>query len=162
MAAAAAMKNHTTNAEPSVIPGTMTANSLTQAMEALKRVASSLPVNIPICSNCNEPDHFGPCYCSVCSQLQKDCTCSSLYPPSQTVAQSSLKPWEVRQANMEKIQKQIKEKRLTLGMTQKELAKKSGFSQGTITRAENNGWISIGCLLAIANGLGEEIALVSK
>jgi len=62
--------------------------------------------------------------------------------------------------NIEKIQMQIKNKRIALGYSQRELASKIRMSQGTITRAERNGYISLSALLRIAGGLGEEIALI--
>ena len=61
--------------------------------------------------------------------------------------------------NMEKIKAQIKAERIALGWSQRDLADKAGMSQGTITRAEKYGWISIWALLRITNALGKEIAL---
>ena len=61
--------------------------------------------------------------------------------------------------NKEKLQTAIKSERLAQGLTQRQLAAKCGLSQGTITRAERNSWISFSCLLRIAQGLGKEISL---
>ena len=61
--------------------------------------------------------------------------------------------------NKEKLQVVIKSERIAQGLTQRQLATKCNLSQGTITRAERNGWISFSCLLRIANGLGKEIIL---
>lgn len=63
---------------------------------------------------------------------------------------------------MDEISKMIKEERMKQNMTQTDLAKKSGYSQGTITRAENNLWISIYCLVSIFEALGKKIELKNK
>lgn len=55
--------------------------------------------------------------------------------------------WEILQSELRSIRNQS-------GMTQRQLARKVGCSQGTITRAENHGWISLGTLIQIAEGLG--------
>ena len=61
---------------------------------------------------------------------------------------------------MKKIQIQIKTLRQAKGWSQRTLAYHSGMSQGTITRAERHGWISIHCLISIAQALGTELKLV--
>ena len=61
--------------------------------------------------------------------------------------------------NKEKLQAAIKSERIAQGLTQRQLASKCNMSQGTITRAERNGWISFSCLMRIAQGLGKEISL---
>src|SRR3989344_2216997 len=61
--------------------------------------------------------------------------------------------------NKEKLQAAIKSERIAQGLTQRQLAAQCNMSQGTITRAERNGWISFSCLLKIAQGLGKEIIL---
>ena len=53
----------------------------------------------------------------------------------------------------------IKAERMNQGMTQRDLAHKCGMSQGTITRAERHGWISIWALLRIVDALGKKIQL---
>ena len=73
------------------------------------------------------------------------------YQPNPTVSPT--------RANMLKIQASIKAERNNQGLTQRELAYKAGMSQGTITRAERNGWVSITCILRIANALGKELIL---
>lgn len=65
--------------------------------------------------------------------------------------------WQEARILNRKMQKMIKAERKKQGMTQKELARKTGFSQGTITRAEKHGWISLDCLLRLAAGLGKTI-----
>lgn len=61
--------------------------------------------------------------------------------------------------NMEKIQTSMRTERLTQALTQRELAIKANMSQGSITRAERHGWVSINCILKIANALGKELIL---
>lgn len=56
--------------------------------------------------------------------------------------------------NWEILQSELRAIRHSSGMTQRQLARKVGCSQGTITRAENHGWISLGTLIRIAEGLG--------
>jgi ribosome-binding protein aMBF1 (putative translation factor) len=63
---------------------------------------------------------------------------------------------------IEKMGKTIKEERLKKGWSQRELARRSGYSQGTITRAENQMWISMYCLFHIAQALGKDIKLIDK
>ena len=53
----------------------------------------------------------------------------------------------------------LKDERMKQGINQRELARRSGYSQGTITRAETRGWISISALLAITAALDKEITL---
>jgi ribosome-binding protein aMBF1 (putative translation factor) len=53
----------------------------------------------------------------------------------------------------------IRLERKRQGMSQKELAQTCGISQGTITRAEIHGWISINTLLRIVIGLGKELTI---
>ena len=71
--------------------------------------------------------------------------------------------WDARQkiinTNKEELQKTIKSERLGQGMTQRDLATKCGLSQGTITRAERNGYISFSCLMQIASGLGRKVII---
>ena len=71
--------------------------------------------------------------------------------------QSGLTP---SRKNMQDICKEIKAERKRQGMSQRALAAKSGYSQGTITRAETRMWISMNCRFAIANGLGKKISLI--
>ncbi len=84
--------------------------------------------------------------------------------PTQT-APAPLNPtafWDPRhpvKQNMGKIQASLKAERVAKGLTQRELAVIANMSQGSITRAEKNGWISITTLLRIANALGKEITL---
>lgn len=53
----------------------------------------------------------------------------------------------------------IKQERIKQGMTQRDLARKSGFSQGTITRLETRMWVSMNCIINIINALGKKITL---
>ncbi|MFH0767708.1 MAG: helix-turn-helix transcriptional regulator [Bacillota bacterium] len=61
--------------------------------------------------------------------------------------------------NMDEIQASIKKERNQQGLTQRQLAKKAGMSQGTITRAECHGWVSIWTMLRIINALGKKLIL---
>ena len=63
---------------------------------------------------------------------------------------------------MDGISQMIKAERLKQGMTQKDLGKKAGYSQGTITRSENNLWISLYCMISIFEALGKKIQLINK
>lgn len=53
----------------------------------------------------------------------------------------------------------LKAERNKQGLTQRDLAAKCGMSQGTMTRAERHGWISIWALIRIADALGKKITL---
>ena len=68
----------------------------------------------------------------------------------------------VPRQSMDEISTMIRSERIKQGMTQVELAKKSGYSQGTIVRAEKNLWISIYCLVSIFEALGKKIQLIDK
>lgn len=61
--------------------------------------------------------------------------------------------------NMKQIQNSLRQERVNQHLTQRELAVKASMSQGSVARAEKNGWISITTLLRIANALGKEIIL---
>lgn len=61
--------------------------------------------------------------------------------------------------NKQELQKYIRDERRAQGLTQRQLARKCGMSQGTITRAERNGWISFWCLMKIAGGLGRKVMI---
>lgn len=139
MAAAAALKINQTN------------NTINTALGTITKIQTQTSS----CGSCNEPIHLGPCYCNGCNLKIKNCNCSNRCPTC-----NSLKKY--CSCNMKKLQEQIKAERNTLGWTQKKLAYECGFSQGTITRAERNGWISIGCLLAITRALGKELTIASK
>jgi DNA-binding XRE family transcriptional regulator len=56
--------------------------------------------------------------------------------------------------NWEIIQNELKALRKKSGLSQRALASKVRCSQGTITRAENHSWISLGTLIRIAEALG--------
>lgn len=53
----------------------------------------------------------------------------------------------------------LRTERNNQGLTQRQLAAKANMSQGTITRAERHGWISIWALLKITSALGKQIKL---
>lgn len=74
-----------------------------------------------------------------------DTTVNATPTPTQTAYTPN--NWEILQSELRTI-------RHSSGMTQRQLARKVGCSQGTITRAENHGWISLGTLIRIAEGLG--------
>ena len=80
------------------------------------------------------------------------------YAPFSSI-QSGLTP---SRKNMQDICKEIKAERKRQGMSQRALAAKSGYSQGTITRAETKCWISMYCLLSIFEALGKKIQLIDK
>jgi DNA-binding XRE family transcriptional regulator len=63
------------------------------------------------------------------------------------------------QDQMRQIQADIRSARMTQGITQRTLASRAGTSQGTITRAECHGWVSIYTLMKIAKGLNKTIKL---
>ena len=63
---------------------------------------------------------------------------------------------------MDELSKIIKAERVKQGLTQKQLARLSGYSQGTITRAETKCWISMYCLLSIFEALRKKIQLIDK
>jgi DNA-binding XRE family transcriptional regulator len=62
--------------------------------------------------------------------------------------------FNTRQTHRDNLRIQIKQLRKAKGWTQRELAKHSGYSQGTITRAEKHLWVSLDCVIGIANALG--------
>ena len=66
---------------------------------------------------------------------------------------------ELYRQNMTQIQTDMKLERNRLGWTQRDLAKKAKVSQGTITRAERHGWVSIWTMLRIINALGKKLKL---
>ena len=68
----------------------------------------------------------------------------------------------IQRQRMEELSKMIKAERVKQGLTQKQLAGLSGYSQGTITRAETKCWISMYCLLSIFEALGKKIQLIDK
>ena len=68
----------------------------------------------------------------------------------------------IQRQRMEELSKMIKSERAKQGLTQKQLAGLSGYSQGTITRAETKCWISMYCLLSIFEALGKKIQLIDK
>lgn len=83
-------------------------------------------------------------------------------PPPVTSSQTAYNPVSAsnqRQSAFDLLATTIKTERKAKGWTQRDLASKCGYSQGTITRAENNMWISLTCLTSIANALGKKINL---
>lgn len=63
------------------------------------------------------------------------------------------------QAAKMNIMNMIKLERKNQHITQRELAARSGMSQGTITRAERHGYISINSLIRIVSGLGKKFII---
>ena len=78
------------------------------------------------------------------------------YQP-QSVNMSAL--YQARTDNMDILRKQIRTLRQAAGMSQRELARLSGMSQGTITRAECHGWCSIDCFMKIAFALNKQLTI---
>lgn len=64
-----------------------------------------------------------------------------------------------RNATMAIFQDAIKAKRKAKTMTQRELARKAGMSQGTVTRAEVHGWVSIWTMLRLLDALDAKITI---
>ena len=56
----------------------------------------------------------------------------------------------------------IKTERKKKGWSQRQLARESGYSQGTITRAEKYGDISFFCLMSLIEALDKKIILTDK
>lgn len=69
------------------------------------------------------------------------------------------KEWGEVKRNKVLLQTALKAERQAQCLTQRELARRSGMSQGTVTRAENSGWVSYTCLLRLAQALGKQITL---
>ncbi len=63
------------------------------------------------------------------------------------------------QANKQELQRYLRHERRAQGLTQRQLASRCGMSQGTITRAERKGWVSLSCLMRIAEGLGQKVII---
>lgn len=56
----------------------------------------------------------------------------------------------------------IKVERSLQNLTQRGLARLSGFSQGSVTRSENYGATSTLCLVALVDALGKKLVLADK
>lgn len=65
-----------------------------------------------------------------------------------------------RMKNRQDIMDDIKNERFNQGLTQRELAKKAGMSQASITRAERNLWVSLNTIIRITVALGKEIRII--
>lgn len=78
---------------------------------------------------------------------------------SQNIPQKTTTIGEQIFTNMKVLQATIKQERKSQKLTQRQLATMAGMSQGSITRAENNGWISLDCLLRISNALGKALII---
>lgn len=65
----------------------------------------------------------------------------------------------VKNTIMQEFQTAIKLKRKAQGLTQRALARKINLSQGTITRAEVHGYVSIWTMFRIIDGLGGKITI---
>ena len=64
-----------------------------------------------------------------------------------------------RNATMQIFQSALKTKRAAKCITQRELALKAGMSQGTVTRAEVHGWVSIWTMLRLLDALDAKITI---
>ena len=80
--------------------------------------------------------------------------------PEPTVTQQTQNPATSIRGMSDNIQNNIRTYRKQQGLTQKELGRKCNLSQGTITRAERHMYISLWCLLRIAEGLGKRVDIV--
>jgi ribosome-binding protein aMBF1 (putative translation factor) len=67
--------------------------------------------------------------------------------------------WNQIHENESELKDQIRTERKAQGLSQRALAIKIGSSQGTITRAECNGCVSITTIYKIAAGLGKKLTL---
>ncbi len=76
--------------------------------------------------------------------------------PKQTPQTTAINPIRL---NMDEIKDSVRMERRNQNLTQRELARKANMSQGSITRAERHGWVSINCLLKISNALGKKLIL---
>ena len=61
--------------------------------------------------------------------------------------------------NLTKLMNEIKTERMKQGLTQRQLASMASMSQGSVTRIERHGYMSVWALLKITNALGKEIIL---
>ena len=77
----------------------------------------------------------------------------------QTIVQARRARIEV---NKRELQTQIRNQRIAQGLTQRQLAVRCGMSQGTITRVERNCWVSLACLLRIAEGLNCKVTITPQ
>lgn len=62
---------------------------------------------------------------------------------------------------MDEISQMIKTERKNLKWSQRKLALKSGYSQGTITRIEKHGWCSISAIIHVLEAMGKKISLTN-
>lgn len=58
-----------------------------------------------------------------------------------------------------KLMEMIRMERKNQHLTQRQLAQKAYTSQGTITRAERHGYVSLWTLITIVNGLGKKLII---
>lgn len=79
--------------------------------------------------------------------------------PPMAAPQQNTYSYSPTRTNMNELQEQIRTKRKALGWSQRELAARCNMSQGTITRAERHGWISLTCLIRIALALNEKLII---
>jgi len=63
-------------------------------------------------------------------------------------------------ASVDSIKASLKAERKNQGLTQRELARRAGVSQGTVTRAESQLWVSLTRLMKIAAALGKEVKII--
>lgn len=61
--------------------------------------------------------------------------------------------------NLKNLGEEIKTERMAQGLTQRDLAIKARMSQGSVTRAEKHGWVSIHCIIRLANALGKNLTI---
>ena len=78
---------------------------------------------------------------------------------AQTHQQSAGVAWPEINKNVDDLMSAIKTRRIALGWSQRELAIRSGMSQGTITRAECHGDISFRTTIRITIALGKQLII---
>ena len=68
-------------------------------------------------------------------------------------------PWAAINTNVQAMGKQLQAARLAKKWTQRQLAQATGISQGTVTRMEKHGWVSLHMMFRMAHSLGKQITL---
>ena len=80
--------------------------------------------------------------------------------PSPTTNSTAIYPPPKRTGIMGILQTAIISERKAQKLTQRQLAKMAHMSQGTITRAEVHGWVSMNTMFRIVEALGQTIQVI--